>query len=344
MKLLLDTLLKKSDGVSTPIWLMRQAGRYLPEYMVLRKEAGSFLNLCYNPTLASEVTIQPIKRFGLDGAIIFSDILVVPDFLGLKLEFLDGEGPKLENIKEIAQLKNLIIKDLNSSEKMQKICDSISITKSKLDKKTSLIGFAGSPWTVSTYILSEKRNDFSSLRLFVSKNKILVKELIDILIEQTIIYLKAQIEAGVEIIQLFDSWAGVLNEQEFQDYVILPNKKIVKEIKKYDPNIPIIGFPRGAGHMYKTYADQVNVDAISLDQNVPINLAKEIKEIKIVQGNLEPLIMLSTDKEDIKIGVDRIMSELYGKDFIFNLGHGIIKETPVENVEFLVNYVKNWKK
>jgi uroporphyrinogen decarboxylase len=342
MKIILDVLCKK-EVLSTPIWIMRQAGRYLPEYREVRKKAGSFLNLCYNPELASEVTIQPIKRFDLDAAIIFSDILIVPHILGLNVDFLEGEGPKLENIDTYDDLKKLKIKSKEESEKIQKICDALSLTKSNLPKNKALIGFSGSPWTVATYILSKKKHDFDYCREFLYKNNLLFRDLISIITDQTIIYLKEQIKSGADIIQLFDSWSGVLPENEFYDYVIKPTKKIVDSLKLFSPNTPIIGFPKGSGILYQDYSSNVNVDCLGLDQNIPLSFAKNLQKQKIIQGNLDPVVMLCS-KDIIKDKVDIIMDSLSGKGFIFNLGHGIIKETPIENVEFLVDYVKNWKK
>jgi uroporphyrinogen decarboxylase len=342
MKIILDVLSKKQNS-RTPIWIMRQAGRYLPEYREVRKKAGSFLDLCYNPELASEVTIQPIKRFGLDAAIIFSDILIVPHILGLNVEFLEGEGPKVENIESFEDLDKLEIKEIEKSEKMQRVCDALALTKTNLNKDTTLIGFSGSPWTVATYILSKKKHDFYSVREFAFKNKKLFNGLIDKIVNQTIIYLKEQIKSGAEVIQLFDSWAGVLPESEYIEYVIEPNRKIVEELKKFSPNTPIIGFPKGSGLLYEKYADFVEVDALGFDQNIPAEFMKKFQDRKIVQGNLDPVSMLC-DKDLIKEKADRILENLFGNGFIFNLGHGIIKETPIENVEFLVNYVKNWKK
>lgn len=343
--ILLDVLNKNPDPIEkqkTPIWLMRQAGRYLPEYREVRKRAGSFLDLCYNPSLASEVTLQPIRRFDFDAAIIFSDILIVPHILGLSVTFVEGDGPKVETIYEDHDLSKLKVKEFKDSDKIKRVCEALELTRQNLDKTKALIGFAGSPWTVATYIISEKKHNFEFCRNFALNKRKLLSKLIEILTQQTIIYLKAQIDAGADVIQLFDSWSGVLSEDEFEAFVINPTKIIVSEIKKYS-NVPIIGFPKGAGILYKKYVENVSVDAVSIDYFVPLNFAKEIQNSLVVQGNLDPLVMLS-DKSLIEEKVGRIMSALSEKDFIFNLGHGIIKETPIENVEFLVDYVRNWKK
>ena len=342
MKLLLDVLQKKTKSKIPPIWLMRQAGRYLPEYQKIRKDAGSFLDLCYNPELAAEVTIQPIIRFDLDAAIIFSDILVIPDILGLEVRFLEGEGPKVETISDDKDLTKLIIKEKKSSSKMQKICEALELTRKILDNKKPLIGFAGSPWTVSTYIISDKKHDFDYCRKFAYEKKSLLENLIDIITDQTIIYLKSKIDSGAEIIQLFDSWCSILQEDQFHAYVIKPTKKIVSEIKKYSPKTPIIGFPKGAGLFLKEYIKETKIDALSIDHFVPLKYASKLQEDIIIQGNLDPLVLF-LDKSEIRNHIDKIMNELSGKNFIFNLGHGIMQKTPIENVEFLVNYVKNWK-
>ena len=340
MKLLLDTVRNKNNS-QIPIWLMRQAGRYLPEYREVRKAAGSFLDLCYNPELASKVTIQPIERFDFDAAIIFSDILVVPHILGLNVEFLEGEGPKVENILEENDLKKLSVKE--KSDKIERVADAIRLTKEKLDKSKTMIGFAGSPWTVATYIISDKKHDFEFCRKFAYSKRDVLKSLINIITKQTIIYLKAQIDAGAELIQLFDSWSGVLCEEEFEEFVIKPTKEIIGEIRKYNSDIVITGFPKGAGFLYKNYAQKVGADCISLDQFVSTEQAKEIAKISAIQGNLDPLVLFE-EKDFIRRKLDNILENFANERFIFNLGHGIMQHTKIENVEFLVDYVRNWKK
>ncbi len=341
MKLLLEVF-KKSKNNIPPIWLMRQAGRYLAEYREVRSMAGSFLDLCYNPELASKVTIQPIDRFDLDGAIIFSDILIVPHILGLDVKFIEGDGPKVENISSLEDLKKLSLKSYEESEKIQKVCSVLKLTKEKLANSKTLIGFAGSPWTVATYVISNKKHDFDFCRKFAYEKKEVLIELIEIITKQTIIYLKSQIDSGAEVIQLFDSWCEILPEEEFHEFVIKPTKTIVSELKKYS-NVPIIGFPKGAGVFYEDYVKETGVDGVSLDYLVPFTQAKKLQESVVIQGNLDPLLLfLSKDK--ILKQVDKIMEELSDGPFIFNLGHGIMQHTPVDNVKFLVEYVRNWKK
>ena len=343
MKLLLDVLLNSHKTQTPPIWLMRQAGRYLPEYREVRKYAGTFLDLCYNPELASKVTIQPIERFNFDGAIIFSDILIVPHILGLDVKFLEGEGPKVETVATEKDLDKLSVKSKETCEKIQKVCKALELTKLNLNKDKTLIGFAGSPWTVATYIISDKKHDFEFCRKFAYEKNELLKKLIDLIVDQTIIYLKAQIDSGAEVIQLFDSWCGVLAEEHFHQFVIEPTKKIVAALKGYSKNTPIIGFPKGAGVFYADYLKETKVDGLSIDQLVPLKYAKELQKNTVVQGNLDPLILFLS-QDEIARNVDKIMSELSGGNFIFNLGHGIMQHTPVDNVKFLVDYVRNWKK
>ncbi|MDX2050159.1 MAG: uroporphyrinogen decarboxylase [Rickettsiaceae bacterium] len=340
MKLLLDVFRQNSKKV--PIWLMRQAGRYLPEYREIRKKAGSFLDLCYNPELATAVTLQPIDRFDFDAAIIFSDILVIPHILGLDVEFTEGEGPRVETVKSPSDIKKLKVKHIEYSDKINRVCEAIALTKTKLNKEKTLIGFAGGPWTVATYIISEKKHDFDYCRKIALENGDMINGLIEILTEQTIIYLKEQINAGAEVIQLFESWAGILNEEEFERFVIKPTQKIVKSLRDYNPNIPIIGFPKGAGLLYEKYGELIDLDCIGLDYLVPFEIGKKIKQKKIIQGNLDPQVLLLT-KDKIEYKMNQIMSNFSSGNFIFNLGHGINKETPIENVEYLVDYVRNYK-
>ena len=339
MTLLQETF--KQKNTTTPVWFMRQAGRYLPEYMEIRKNFSDFLELCYDSKKAAEVTIQPIQRFGFDAAIIFSDILILPHALGWKVAFEKGEGPvlqKFESDKDLAYLNNKFDKKINH------IYDTVSIVRSSLDKKISLIGFAGSPWTVASYMLEGKgKQDFSISKNFLYTKKNLALQLIDIITDKTIEYLSGQIDAGADIIQLFDSWSGVLSGVEYDDFVIKPTKKIVNSIKNKYPKIPIIGFPRGSGYLYEEYIDQTNIDAVGVDQFVPISIMKKWQDKIIVQGNFDPVILIG-NKEIIEKKANNILSQLEKKNFIFNLGHGILPNTPVENVEFLVNYVRNYKR
>jgi len=339
MTVLQDTFKRKNNNI--PIWFMRQAGRYLPEYMEIRKDSSDFLELCYDSEKAKKVTLQPIDRFDFDAAIIFSDILVLPHALGWKVAFKKGEGPilqKFETDKDLLYINNDFDKKINC------IYDTVNKVRLSLDKNKSLIGFAGSPWTVASYMLEGKgKQDFSVSKNFLYNNKKLALQLIDIITEKTIEYLLGQINAGVDIIQLFDSWAGVLSGEEYEDFVIKPTKKIVSLVKRKYPSLPIIGFPRGSGYLYQEYIDQTDIDAIGVDQFVPLNTMKKWQENIIVQGNFDPVLLLGK-KEIIEKKANDILTCLDSKNFIFKLGHGILPNTPVENVQFLVNYVRNYQK
>ncbi len=317
------------------IWLMRQAGRYLPEYQEIKAVASDFLSLCYNPEWASEVTLQPLKRFDLDAAIVFADILLIADNLGLNLSFEKGIGPKLSRVTSMEDYRRL----RTGNNKLPHVYETISKVRGKLDKNKKLIGFAGSPWTVATYILEgQSKSDFIYSKKAAYNNEEFLNSLIDLLVEQTIDYLLNQIAAGADIIQLFDSWAGVLAGSYYDKYVVQPNKKIILAIKSKYPNIPIIGFPRKSGFLYNNYIKECPVDIISVDETVPLHVIRDWQEKNIVQGNLDPTILL-TNKEIIAKNVDKIFTHLDPKKLIFNLGHGVLPVTPVENVKFLVEYV-----
>ncbi|MFY9589240.1 uroporphyrinogen decarboxylase [Rickettsia endosymbiont of Halotydeus destructor] len=329
--------LLKNNNTKIPIWLMRQAGRYLPEYMKVRKTVGNFLELCYDVDRATEVTLQPIKRYGFDAAIIFSDILVLPHALGWDVRFEENIGPILKQFKSREDFKYL---ENDPSKKLAPVYQIVKKVKSQLPKGTSLIGFAGSPWTVMSYILEGKgKQDFKTSKKFIYENKQLAKELLDVITKKTADHLINQAKAGADILKLFDSWSGVLSSEEYIDFVVQPTKKIISEIKKYFPNIPIIGFPKGSGWLYEKYIAETGIDIIACDQYVPLEIMKSWSDKITVQGNLDPIVLL-TNKEIIKEKLDKILSNFKGKNFIFNLGHGIMPETPPENVEFLVNYIR----
>lgn len=337
MSLLQKTFQKKNESV--PIWFMRQAGRYLQEYMEIRNHVGNFLELCYDSKRAADVTLQPIDRFNFDAAIIFSDILILPHALGWRVEFQKDEGPVLQKFETEDDLKYLSDK---FDKKINHIYDTVSKVRSVLDKNKSLIGFAGSPWTVASYMLEGKgKQDFSVSKNFLYTKPMLAKKLINILTEKTIEYLSGQIEAGADVVQLFDSWSGVLSGSEYDDFVIEPTKKIVEVIKSKYPQIPIIGFPRGSGYLYENYMNGTGIDGIGVDQFVPVDIMSKWQEKIVVQGNFDPVLLLS-NKDVIRQKADDILSKMDKKNFIFNLGHGILPTTPVENVEFLVNYVRGY--
>jgi len=342
-KVIIDVL----QGVArnkTPIWLMRQAGRYLPEYRSVRGGISKFLDLCYNSELSSIVTLQPIHRFGFDAAIIFADILILPHSLGIDVRFENGDGPTLETTRSEQELKKLKIS--NSNWQFERIWETVSLVKKNLPQHTTLIGFAGAPWTVATYMLEGKTGSSSNFKFSnnIAKTKPeFLDRMVDLIIEQTIYYLLGQIDAGAEVIQIFDSWAGILDYEEYKRFVEEPTKRLVFELKKLRPQIPIICFPRGIDKTLEEYMTNVNPDAISLGSNITMNHAKKLKESVVVQGNLDPII-LTKDKEQIKNAVENILTNLAGKNFIFNLGHGILPETPIENVEFLVDLVRHYEK
>ena len=320
---------------------MRQAGRYLPEYNKIRANMANFLDLCYDSDKASTVTLQPINRFGFDAAIIFSDILVILDSLGWTVEFKKEEGPVLRQFKSDEDL-GLLAKKLDS--KINNIYDTVSKVKAKLPESCSLIGFAGSPWTVISYMLEGRgKQNFSVSKSFLYNKKDTALKLTDYIAGQTVEYLSGQITAGADIIQLFDSWAGMLSRDEYQQFVIGPTKKIITELKNRHSNIPVIGFPRGSGFLYDQYINETGIDAIGVDQFVPVEIMAEWQNRVTIQGNLDPVVLLS-NKDQIAMKAEEILAGVQSKNFIFNLGHGILPATPIENVEFLVNYVRKYQR
>lgn len=331
----------KGESLSPPpIWLMRQAGRYLAEYRAVRERAGGFLDLCFTPELAAEVTLQPIRRFGLDAAILFSDILVVPHALGQRVEFLEGEGPRLEAITETGALGRLDIDGLHS--RLAPVYETVERLAGGLPAKTALIGFAGAPWTVATYMVEGgSSRDFATVRGWGFKDPAGFSKLIDLVTEATVAYLCRQADAGAEALQLFDSWAGVLSEDEFHRWVIAPTARIVTMLRQRHPGVPLIGFPRGAGVMYEEYVRQTGVDVVSIDSTLPLKWAAEhLQPLAPVQGNLDPLALL-TGGETLEWAAKAVLGGLAGGPFVFNLGHGIVKETPPDHVARLVEIIRD---
>jgi uroporphyrinogen decarboxylase len=322
-----------------PIWLMRQAGRYLPEYRELRGKAGGFLDLCLTPELAAEATLQPIRRFGLDAAILFSDILIVPHGLGQQLEYRDGEGPVLAPIRSIREFDRLDGRDL--AERVAPVWRTVKRVKAALDSHTALIGFAGAPWTVAAYMVEGGASrDFAAVKGWAVSDPQGFATLIDRLVEATILYLRGQVTAGADAIQLFDSWAGVLCESEFRRWVIEPTRKIVTALRTDFPDLPIIGFPRGAGLKYAAYFRDTGVTALSFDPTVPLGIAHAmLQAIGPVQGNLDPVILLEGGVAMAR-ETAAILENLCGAPFIFNLGHGVLPNTPPYHVRQLVAQVR----
>jgi uroporphyrinogen decarboxylase len=322
-----------------PIWLMRQAGRYLPEYRATRVQAGSFLDLCYDPALASEVTLQPIRRYGFDAAILFSDILVVPDALGQAVSFLEGEGPRLEPIRARADLSRLRVGA--TRRKFDRVFETVARLRQDLPGETSLIGFCGAPWTVASYMVGGRGTpDQADARLWAYREPDAFQALMDLLCEVSIDYLSGQVGAGADLLQIFDSWAGSLADDQFSRWVVAPTRRIVAALKQRHPSIPIIGFPRGAGLWASSYVAETGVDGVSCDTAMPLSfMANQLSAHTTVQGNLDPLL-LATGGPALEQRATAILTALSGKRYIFNLGHGIVPETPPENVALLVDLVR----
>jgi uroporphyrinogen decarboxylase len=322
-----------------PVWMMRQAGRYLPEYRAVREKAGGFLDLCFNPELAAEVTLQPVRRFGFDAAILFSDILVIPLALGRKVKFLAGEGPKLEPLADAAALAGM--RESVDGKVLAPIYETVAKVKSVLDEKTTLIGFCGAPWTVATYMVAgEATADQAPARLLAYRDPQTFARLIERLVQGSIEYLVGQLKAGAEVVQIFDTWAGVLGGEQFERWCIQPTEKIVAGVRRQVPDAKIIGFPRGAGPMALPYVELTGVDAIGLDWTFERAIARDVLQPRVpVQGNVDPLALLAggtaLDRE-----VDDVMKTLAGGPLIFNLGHGILPATPIAHVEQMLKRVR----
>jgi uroporphyrinogen decarboxylase len=324
---------------SPPLWMMRQAGRYLPEYRAVRAKAEGFLDLCYTPELAAEVTLQPIRRFGFDAAILFSDILVVPDALGQRVRFVEGEGPRLDPLEESDPLASL--RPAIDLRRLEPVFETIMRVRRELDDRVALIGFCGAPFTVATYMIAGAATpDQAPARLLAYRDPERFEELIDRLVDASAAYLCAQIEAGAEAVQIFDSWAGILAAEEFRRWVIDPAARLVSLVRARHPGARIIGFPRGAGTLYEAYARVVPVDAVGLDWTVDLGVARRsLQSVKPVQGNLDPLALLAGG-EALDRAVDDILSVLGPGPLIFNLGHGILPDTPVDHVARMVARVR----
>lgn len=321
-----------------PIWLMRQAGRYLPEYREIRAKAASFLALCLNPALAAEVTLQPLRRFDFDAAILFSDILVVPYALGQKVEFVEGEGPRLEPVAGRRDVDRL---DMSGARvRLAPVYETAARVVAALPEQIPLIGFCGAPWTVATYMVEGAGSkDQASARAWAYRDAEGFQALIDLLTETSLHYLLGQIEAGARVLQIFDSWAGNLPEDEFERWCIAPAKRLVSEVKAAAPGIPIIGFPRGAGLLAERYARETGIDAIGCDTAMPLGWMQRLQVHVPVQGNLDPVLLMAGG-EKLDARVRSILETLQHGPFIFNLGHGILPDTPVEHVSRLVALVK----
>lgn len=338
--LLLNTL-RGENANQRPIWLMRQAGRYLPEYRELRAHKGGFLALVYDTDAAAEITLQPIRRFGFDGAILFSDILIVPYAMGQSLEFLVSEGPKLSPKLVDHALSALVA----VPERLAPIYETVRKVRAALPVDKTMLGFAGSPWTVATYMVAgEGSRDQHETRAMAYRDVAAFQAIIDAVVAVTVEYLAGQIEAGAEAVQLFDSWAGSLAPAQFEKWVIAPNAAIVSAVKARYPQVPIIGFPKGSGEKLAAYARETGVDAVGVDETVdPFWAARALPAGLPVQGNLDPLLLLSGGKE-LDEEARRVLDAFADRPHVFNLGHGIGQHTPVAHVEQLLTTVRGWRR
>jgi uroporphyrinogen decarboxylase len=323
-----------------PIWLMRQAGRYLPEYRAVRTKAGGFLDLCYTPALAAEVTLQPIRRFGFDAAILFSDILVVPDALGQKVTFVEGEGPRLDPVRSASDLRRLS-RDATRP-KFALVSETVARLRQDLPRETALIGFCGAPWTVASYMVEGQGSpDQREARLWAYRDPVGFGRLIDLLVEASIEYLSGQVQAGADVLQIFDTWAGALPPREFEAWVVAPTRRMVSEVRGRHPEVPVIGFPRGAGGKIERYVAETGVQGVGADTGMEAEQMRILAQSTgaVVQGNLDPLALVAGG-EALERQTVGVLKELAGVPYICNLGHGIVPETPPEHVGRLVELVR----
>ena len=322
-----------------PLWLMRQAGRYLPEYRELRAKAGGFLDLCYNPQWAAEVTLQPIRRFGFDAAILFSDILVIPHALGQKLWFAQGEGPRLEPVADEARFRE--IREEIDPQVLAPVYETVRRVKAALPAGTALIGFCGAPWTVATYMVAGRGTpDQGPAKELFQRDPSLFARLIDRLVVNSAAYLSAQIDAGVDAVQIFDSWAGSLGPEDFKRWCIDPTRRIVDLVRDRHPHARIIGFPRGAGAGIPDYVRATGIDAVGLETEIDRRFVREaIQPLVPVQGHLDPQLLRAGGSE-LDREIEAIRAAFGDSPFVFNLGHGILPDTPIAHVERLVELVR----
>ena len=324
-----------------PIWMMRQAGRYLPEYRETRAQAGDFLSLCYNSELAAEVTLQPIRRYGFDAAILFADILLLPQALGADLWFVTGEGPRLSTVQTKQDFENLRQPE-EINETLAPVYETVKILSKELPSETTLIGFAGAPWTLVTYMAEGGTSrDFHNARQWAWQNKKALDGLLDILVDATVSFLSLQAQSGAQTLMLFDSWASAVPAAQREWLVTNPARAIVEGVRKNGHNQPIIGFPKGIGEGLIRYAAESGVDAIGLDHGVdPVWAGQNLPTKMPVQGNLDPLSLLNAGTEMFR-DIDHILDAFHDRPHIFNLGHGITPPTPVENVQKMIDHIRN---
>ena len=333
-KKMLNTLSGKQAEVP-PLWLMRQAGRYLPEYRDLRQKAGSFLNLCFNPAWAAEVTLQPIRRFDVDAAIIFADILLIPQALGFNLRFNEGEGPRLDPIAASAVLEGKTL-----SGELQAVYEALRLVRHELPEDKVLIGFCGAPFTVACYMVAGGGSkDFQAVRDYIARDRQDFLRLLTLLADYSAEYLCEQIAAGAEVVQIFESWAGLIAAEDWDAFALAPVRRIVAAVRLAYPDVSIIGFPRGAEAQYTGYAAQTGVQAVGVDQTVPVQTMVALQNETVVQGNLAPELLV-TGGTDLAQAVAAIKQACGAKPYIFNLGHGVLPQTPPEHVAALVRLVR----
>ena len=324
-----------------PIWLMRQAGRYLPEYRETRAKAGSFLDLCYTPDRAVEVTLQPIRRYGFDAAILFSDILVIPDAMKRNVRFTEGHGPEMDPIDE-AGIDGIETEHVIAY--LKPVLETVERLRRELPSETTLLGFCGAPWTVATYMIAGHGTpDQAPARLFAYKYPKAFERLLAVLAEVSADYLVAQIDAGADAVQIFDSWAGVLGEREFEAFAVKPVARMIASIKARRPNARVIAFAKGAGFLLRDYRQKTKADAIGLDWSVPLDFAAELQKDGAVQGNLDPMRVVAGGAA-LSEGINDILDKLGNGPLIFNLGHGITPQADPRNVELLVEQVRGWRR
>ncbi len=324
-----------------PFWLMRQAGRYLPEYRKIRKNSKNFLDFCYTPDLAVEVTLQPLRRYRMDAAILFSDILVVPDALGQGVKFLEGEGPVLDPIRSAADIRRLNPDRIGNH--LTPVFEILNRLATEIPKETALIGFAGAPWTLAVYMVEGRGGtDCGHILEWADNRADEFQVLMNLLVEVTADYLVRQAESGAEIIQLFDSWAGVLNEDQFRRWIIEPTRRIVDNLHERCPGVPVIGFPRNVGRKADDYVSLTGVDGVSLDQDTSLDwIAGTLQPKCTVQGNLDNKVLIGGGR-DLDRAAIKILRVLSGGPFIFNLGHGVLPETPPDHVARVAELVRGW--
>ncbi len=340
-KPLLEVLSGRTQTVP-PIWMMRQAGRYLPEYRELRAKAGSFLDLCFTPEYAAEVTLQPIRRFNFDAAIIFSDILVIPYALGRSVRFEAGEGPRLDPLDMPEKVETLA--QHGDFAKLEPVYEALRRVRRELDPKIALIGFCGAPWTVATYMVAGQGTpDQAPARMMAYRHPQSFAKIIDVLVENSIQHLLGQLKAGADVLQIFDTWAGVLPPREFERWSIEPTRRIVEGVRREIPDAKIIGFPRGAGALLPAYVGATGVDAVSIDWAAEPSLIRERVQNRVaIQGNLDPLALIAGGAA-LDQAIDDVLANYAGGRLIFNLGHGIQPETPIAHVEQMLKRVRAYK-